>query len=61
MDADEMAARVRALVDAAPPLSPSQQAVIRAMLAPAQELPERKVQSKDRRRTYREVVRASAA
>lgn len=61
MDADEMAARVRALVDAAPPLNPNQQAVIRAMLAPPPTLPERKVQSKGRARTYGEVVRTPAA
>jgi hypothetical protein len=34
MDATELARHVQAVVDAAPPLNPSQRAVIRALLAP---------------------------
>jgi hypothetical protein len=61
VDADEIAARVRALVDAAPPLNAGQQAVIRAMLAPASTPPQVRGGEKARRESFEQIVRRPAA
>jgi len=60
VDADEIAARVRALVDAAPPLNAGQEAVVRAMLAPAS-THQMRTGEKARRESFEQIVRRPAA